>query len=195
MTDLESIRKRLEEAPKGPWTGDRYDGTVKYDVLDADGETVIHGCNGNEDPSYGIRDDAAEQLILNAPTDIAFLLGEVERLTIERDDYASQAKAERGRWRPISERAERAEVVAKSIRAALGHGADENLWPVGLTVAGAVARLVDRVATAKDEERAAVVAHADAEAARMTGNGDDVGARFVRAFGDAIESNRHREKA
>lgn len=89
MTDLESIRKRLQDAPKGPWTGDRNDGTVKYDVLandvDEDGDhmVVIHGCNGNEDPSYGIRDDAAERLILNAPTDIAFLLGEVARLQAE----------------------------------------------------------------------------------------------------------------
>ena len=58
-----------------------------------------------------------------------------------------------------------------------------------------VERLTADLASARGEERAAVVAHADAEADRMTGNGDDVGARFVRAFGDSVESGRHREKA
>ena len=167
MTDLESIRKRHEAAVN-----------LARDLQHA----TLHG-------------PVPIATTMQMAHELVWASAENVRLTIERDDYASQAKAERGRWRPISERAERAEVVAKSIRAALGHGADDNMWPVGLTVAGAVARLVDRVATAKDEERAAVVAHADAEAARMTGNGDDVGARFVRAFGDAIESNRHREKA
>lgn len=84
--ELVEIQARLDAAPKAPWTGDRNDGTVKYDVLaneiDEDGHkiVVIHGCNGNEDPSYGIRSDEAKRFILSAPTDIANLLAEVARL-------------------------------------------------------------------------------------------------------------------
>ena len=83
-------------------------------------------------------------------------------------------------------------VDLESIRAALGHGADENLWPVGVTVAEAVKRLVGQAATAKDEERAAVVAWLRGEA-----HFTDVGPldTFADAYADGIEAGRHREKA
>ena len=165
MTDLESIRKRHEAAVN-----------LARDLQHA----TLHG-------------PVPIATTMQMASELVWASAEIVRLTTERDDYASQADAERARWRPISERAERAEAVAESIRAALGHGADENLWPPGLTVAEAVARLVGQVATAKDEERAAVVAWLRAEAAPITT--PHVVAVALRRRADAIESNRHRGKA
>lgn len=78
---IAEIRQRLGAAGPGPWTGDRIDGTIKYDLLDANGSTVVHGCNGNEDPAFGIYGDGNDALILHAPEDLAFLLDEVDRIT------------------------------------------------------------------------------------------------------------------
>lgn len=62
----------------------------------------------------------------------------------------------------------------EAVRAALGHGADEEAWPVGMTLPEAVARLrampaeVERRARkARDEERADAIAYLHAEAERI----------------------------
>ena len=152
--DLESIRKRLEAATPGPcaYMGD--DQAFMREVRTCDAFSLI--CTMDRD---GPDPDADGAFLAAAHDDVVVLLAEVGRLTIERDDYASQADAERARWRPIAERAERAEAA---------------------------------LATAKDEERAAVVAWLRGEA-----HFTDVGPldTFADAYADGIESNRHREKA
>lgn len=74
--DLGKLRDLAQAATPGPWTGDRYDGTVKYDILGANGGTVIRGDNGNsEGGPYGIYRDEDERFILAAnPATILALL-------------------------------------------------------------------------------------------------------------------------
>lgn len=69
---------------------------------------------------------------------------------------------------------------------------ESGLWPVGVSLGEAVAGVIGALATAKDEERAAVVAWLRGEA-----HFTDVGPldTFADAYADGIESNRHREKA
>lgn len=99
---LAEIEGRVEAAPRRPWTGDRVDGTVKYHLLsselDEDGDPlpIIRGCNGNEDPPYGILSDEAEALIKHAPDDLADLCAAI------REAWAELAN-ERGEGEPPSE--------------------------------------------------------------------------------------------
>ena len=95
--DLAAIRARIAAAPPGPWVGDRLDGSVKYEVLDADGYTIIRGCNGNHDPSYGVVSehpdrDGAEELILGAPADLSALCDEVERLRLAHGELRAAVR-------------------------------------------------------------------------------------------------------
>ena len=71
MTPLSSIAERAGKASPGPWKGDRYDGTVKYDVKNAEGGIVIHGDN----EEYGLMGswyDAA--FVVHSRADIPYLL-------------------------------------------------------------------------------------------------------------------------
>lgn len=63
--ELAELRALAKAASPGPWRGDRYDGTVKYDLLDANDEPVISGDNGNSDCGpYGIRGEADEKYLI-----------------------------------------------------------------------------------------------------------------------------------
>jgi hypothetical protein len=79
MTPAEQARALLASLPEGasppPWHGDRTDGTVKYDVLDGNGDIVIHGDNANSgsDEPYGIQEpvgsfESNEKMILASPS-------------------------------------------------------------------------------------------------------------------------------
>ena len=49
-----------------PWKGDRKDGSVKYNMLDANGNTVVHGDNGNsEHGPFGILCQNDTELIMS----------------------------------------------------------------------------------------------------------------------------------
>lgn len=67
MSKFDELKKLAEAASPGPWKGDRYDGTVKYELLDANDNTVIRGDNGNSDAGpFGITGEDDEKFILAA---------------------------------------------------------------------------------------------------------------------------------
>lgn len=67
MSKFDELKKLAEAASPGPWKGDRYDGTVKYELLDANDNTVIRGDNGNSDAGpFGIAGQDDEKFILAA---------------------------------------------------------------------------------------------------------------------------------
>jgi hypothetical protein len=82
---VEEYLAKREAAPQGKWIGDRYDGTVKYDLLTEHGTVIIHGDNANNEwGPFGLRSDTAEVFIIAAANDSATLLREqgeeIERL-------------------------------------------------------------------------------------------------------------------
>lgn len=96
MIDIDKIESLAKAATPGPWRGDRFDGTVKYDIVAGDypngAYTIIcHGDNGNAcDGGYGFTSAENEAYVLAAnPDTILALVAEVRRL---RED------AERYRW-------------------------------------------------------------------------------------------------
>jgi len=89
MTDprIAAIRARLEAATKGPWekrpwhvAGQK--SPPKWSIS-APGRHIamVGNANGQTKPAW----EADADLIAAAPTDLAWLVGEVERLTAERD--------------------------------------------------------------------------------------------------------------
>jgi hypothetical protein len=102
MTDrIEQIKARLAEATRGPWRWDEYPVPTLYGVGGTDDysyeDEVIEASHSGE---CGCRSacelevdvaPANRRLIANAPEDIAWLLGEVERLTEANDRLAKIA--------------------------------------------------------------------------------------------------------
>lgn len=92
-TQLSEIRSRLEKATPGPWIADDNSfGGIRAEVYR--GHSTVHGevfpaiCHVMSWPAewgfLGPEETKANRtLISNAPTDIALLLAEVERLTAE----------------------------------------------------------------------------------------------------------------
>ena len=85
--DLDKIETLAKAATPGPWRGDRFDGTVKYDIVAGDypngAYTVIcRGDNGNAcDGGYGFTSAENEAYALAAnPAAILALVAEVRRL-------------------------------------------------------------------------------------------------------------------
>ena len=66
-----------------PWNGDRYDGTVKYSLLDANETTVIKGTRCEE--SYGFASDETAELVKFAINALPKLLAVVEAAEALRD--------------------------------------------------------------------------------------------------------------
>jgi hypothetical protein len=92
---IAEVKAALEKATPGPWRGDRFDGSVKYDVLaggvESKREVVIHGddwnCSEYSDTKFGIVNERDEALILNAPSwlrDLADRLEAAERPDVGR---------------------------------------------------------------------------------------------------------------
>lgn len=87
--DLAELRKLAEAATPGPWRGDRYDGTVKYDLLGANDEPVISGDNGNSDHGpYGIRNESDEKFLMAANP--AVVLALLDTIASQRQVIAGQ---------------------------------------------------------------------------------------------------------
>lgn len=78
--ELSKLKSAAEFASPGPWKGDRYDGTVKYALLAADGTPVIKGDNGNSNSGpFGIANEEDEKyLMLAHPTAVLALLALIE---------------------------------------------------------------------------------------------------------------------
>lgn len=81
MSMLEDIKKRLEAATDGPWH------QSDYDDCSIHREDRLGICDlRHKDGTKRRNADRNSRFIANAPTDIAFLLAEVERLTKENSD-------------------------------------------------------------------------------------------------------------
>lgn len=79
--DIQKLRELLAKAPPMPWGGDRFDGTVKYNLLDANKEPVICGDNSNEDGGpYGTLDSSTDDLLIALSNCLPQLLDEIEAL-------------------------------------------------------------------------------------------------------------------
>jgi len=79
MSRTDEIKARLSAVTPGPWSGDRYDGTVKCAVLGGDRTRVLQVDHKNGTSGFsGL--DGDEALAVNAPADIAYLLGRVAAL-------------------------------------------------------------------------------------------------------------------
>lgn len=61
---LQELKRLAEAASPGPWRGDRYDGAVKYSLLDANDHAVIIGNNRGEDEFCGIVNGEDELYLL-----------------------------------------------------------------------------------------------------------------------------------
>jgi hypothetical protein len=109
----EEIRAACDEAERldakatpGPWTGDRYDGTVKYRVMSGDATVLVVDHKNMESGFLSERGDHDEAWVLRSRTllpslarDARALLDEVvalreraERAERERDEFAACAK-------------------------------------------------------------------------------------------------------
>jgi hypothetical protein len=79
--DTKRLRELNAKATPPPWTGDRFDGTVKYDMKGPDGAVVIHGDNGNsEDGPYGTVLATDDALIMTMRNELPAILDRLERL-------------------------------------------------------------------------------------------------------------------
>lgn len=78
--EMDDLRRAAEAASPGPWKGDRFDGTVKYALLAADGTPVINGDNGNSNCGpFGIVNEEDERYLKAAhPTAILALLALID---------------------------------------------------------------------------------------------------------------------
>lgn len=86
MLDLEPIKKRLFDASRGPWfVGVRGGaGAVVVEV----GDLVVKA------PGPAVEDEADAALVANAPTDLAALVSEVERLRGRTAQLESRLRTE-----------------------------------------------------------------------------------------------------
>lgn len=82
MTDYNELKKLAEAASPGPWRGDRYDGTVKYCVLNVNGNAVVAGDNGNNmSGPFGVMSAENESYILAAnPATVLSILAHISSL-------------------------------------------------------------------------------------------------------------------
>lgn len=103
--DLEKLEAVARAASPGPWIGDRIDGSVKYDLLDANKESVICGDNGNSDgEGYGIMSDADEAYFLAAhPAAVLELIAlvrkqEAELAEVRRVPAVTRTEIARAIW-------------------------------------------------------------------------------------------------
>jgi hypothetical protein len=94
--DIEKLKELALAASPGPWKGDRYDGTVKYTVLDANDDPVIRGDNGNSDSGpFGIDKEEDEAYLLGChPAAVLELIAEVERVRADAARYQHIRKAQ-----------------------------------------------------------------------------------------------------
>jgi hypothetical protein len=101
--DLAELKRIAEAASPGPWRGDRIDGSVKYDLLDANGQSVIHGDDGNVSHAhcYGIQFDKDEAYLLafDPPTCLA--------LIAENDAQAARIEALEAGLKPFADLADK----------------------------------------------------------------------------------------
>lgn len=72
MTWIDAAKSRCDKATPGPWTGDRFNGTVKYEVQDPLGNCVLNVDQKNGD--YGFTREDDELFMLRSREDLPFAL-------------------------------------------------------------------------------------------------------------------------
>ncbi|WP_024902449.1 ead/Ea22-like family protein [Robbsia andropogonis] len=102
----EALRKAAEKATPGPWTGDRLDGTVKYNLIagrrENGSERVVIA--GDYMGDYGIQTDEDEKYLMVAdPTTILELLDELEALKTAIRIFEASGNLPPVRTRPYAE--------------------------------------------------------------------------------------------
>jgi len=85
MTDLTAIRERLEKSSKGKWSWWTSNSHVRLSLDDCDGRIAWADVNHRDGVGSIVIKDTDAALIENAPSDIALLLDEVERLNNKCD--------------------------------------------------------------------------------------------------------------
>ena len=83
---IEEIRKLHAQATKGPWVGDRSDGSLKYHLLGANGEYILQVDNKNDTSGFLFDNgDADEAFVIASWEAVHVLLEENDRLKTEID--------------------------------------------------------------------------------------------------------------
>jgi len=74
MTLLSEVKERVSKASPGPWKGDRYDGSVKYELIGQGGRKVL----SLDAESPGFFSFYDEEFIKHSREDIEYLLKLIE---------------------------------------------------------------------------------------------------------------------
>ena len=83
---IEEIRKLHAQATKGPWVGDRSDGSLKYHLLGANGEYILQVDHKNYTSGFLFDNGAADEAFVIASWEaVHVLLEENDRLKTEID--------------------------------------------------------------------------------------------------------------
>jgi len=84
---LEEIRERCNKATPGPWRGDRYDGSIKYEMHGA-GKKLVLAVNHKEMTFgfTGTNSIADEDFVLHSREDVEWLLDKIDCLLTELDE-------------------------------------------------------------------------------------------------------------
>lgn len=99
---IEEIRKLHAQATKGPWVGDRSDGSLKYHLLGANGEYILQVDHKNDTSGFLFDNgDADEAFVIASWEAVRVLLEELEksdreiaRLKAEVEELRDANKAE-----------------------------------------------------------------------------------------------------
>ena len=92
---IEEIRKLHAQATKGPWVGDRSDGSLKYHLLGANGEYILQVDHKNYTSGFLFDNgDADEAFVIASWEAVHVLLEENDRLNTEIEELRDAVKAE-----------------------------------------------------------------------------------------------------
>jgi len=92
---IEEIRKLHAQATKGPWVGDRSDGSLKYHLLGANGEYILQVDHKNDTSGFLFDNgDADEAFVIASWEAVRVLLEENDRLKAEIEGLRDAVKAE-----------------------------------------------------------------------------------------------------
>ncbi len=92
---IEEIRKLHAQATKGPWVGDRSDGSLKYHLLGANGEYILQVDHKNYTSGFLFDNgDADEAFVIASWEAVHVLLEENDWLKAEIEELRDAVKAE-----------------------------------------------------------------------------------------------------
>jgi len=100
--NLERLRELESKATKGPWIGDRHDGSVKYAIYGHDMATVLECDHKNGESGFlGDKDEFDEQLVIESRNALPELLDWIERAAFLLKGDKARSEATYGNGVPV----------------------------------------------------------------------------------------------